>query len=110
MRSFKSTAATLSLLATLGVISGCAATGLSSSSTVSEREQVVNDLVTERVITRAIYDEPNLADDNIVVGCVNGVVTLGGDVDNGSERTLAENIARGVEGVVEVQNNLVTTS
>ena len=110
MRSFKTTAATLSLLATLGVISGCAATGLSSSSTPSEREQVVNDLVTERVITRAILDEPELAGQNIIVGCVNGIVTLGGDVDNGSQRELAGQIAAGVEGVVEVQNNLTTSS
>src|SRR6476646_11374749 len=43
---------------------------------------------------------------NIEVNSTNGVVTLAGMVNDPSDRIAAENVARSVEGVVRVNNNL----
>ncbi len=43
---------------------------------------------------------------NIEVNSTNGVVTLAGMVHNPDERRLAETVARSVEGVVKVNNEL----
>ncbi|MDY0039430.1 MAG: BON domain-containing protein, partial [Desulforhabdus sp.] len=42
----------------------------------------------------------------IEVNTTEGVVTLAGKVNNSEQKQLAEDIARSVEGVVEVNNNL----
>ena len=43
---------------------------------------------------------------NIEVNSTNGVVTLAGQVDNPDQRKLAEQVARTVDGVVRVNNEL----
>ncbi|HYT33211.1 MAG TPA: BON domain-containing protein [Thermoanaerobaculia bacterium] len=43
---------------------------------------------------------------NIEVNSTNGVVTLAGQVRDASDRIAAENVARSVDGVVRVNNNL----
>ena len=42
----------------------------------------------------------------IEVNTTDGVVTLAGKVNNADQKQLAEEIAKGVEGVVKVNNNL----
>ena len=43
---------------------------------------------------------------NIVVNSTNGVVTLAGQVNDSSERLYAEQVARTVDGVVRINNEL----
>jgi hyperosmotically inducible protein len=43
---------------------------------------------------------------NVEVNSTNGVVTLAGEVHNADERRLAGEVARGVDGVVRVNNEL----
>lgn len=43
---------------------------------------------------------------NIEVNSTNGVVTLAGQVDNPDQKRLAAEVARSVDGVVRVNNNL----
>ena len=43
---------------------------------------------------------------NVEVNSTNGVVTLAGEVRDESDRVAAENVARSVDGVVRVNNNL----
>lgn len=105
MKPFRQNAALLVMLASLGLLAGCASSGIGSN---SSEQKMVSDLVTERVITRAFYDEPGLVGANIIVGCVDGIVTLDGTVNNSSQVALAERVARGVEGVVEVRNGITS--
>ncbi len=43
---------------------------------------------------------------NVEVNSTNGIVTLAGEVRDESDRVAAENVARSVDGVVRVNNNL----
>lgn len=43
---------------------------------------------------------------NIEVNSTNGIVTLAGQVDNADQRQLAAQVARSVDGVVRVNNEL----
>ncbi|HEY8188586.1 MAG TPA: BON domain-containing protein [Pyrinomonadaceae bacterium] len=52
----------------------------------------------------------DLKDSTINVDVENGVVTLSGTVDNPEQRAKAETIAKSVEGVKSVKNQLKTTS
>lgn len=47
---------------------------------------------------------------NVEVNSTNGVVTLAGQVRNSEDRRLAEDVARGVSGVVRVNNALQVES
>lgn len=47
---------------------------------------------------------------NVEVNSTNGVVTLAGQVHNSDERRAAEQVARSVDGVVKVNNNLQVKS
>lgn len=71
---------------------------------------ITGDLLTERSITRALYESAELSNEQILVGCVDGVVTLTGVVDSQVDKQLAERIALGVSGVQGVNNNLSTRS
>jgi len=94
----------LCLLVPMLGVTGCATVGGGGDGVV------MGDLLTERAVVRAIYNEPNLTGDPILVGCVDGVITLNGTVDSDVERQLAERVARSIDGVTDVNNNLRTTS
>ncbi|MBX2836863.1 MAG: BON domain-containing protein [Gammaproteobacteria bacterium] len=94
----------LVLLASLTMLGGCASVGGGGDAAV------MNDLLTERSIIRALYQEPDLTGNPILVGCVDGVVTLSGVVDSAVERQLAEQVAKSIDGVSSVNNNLQTSS
>ena len=52
----------------------------------------------------------DLRDSTINVDVDNGVVTLTGTVASQAQKTRAQNVARGVEGVTNVRNNLTVSS
>lgn len=70
---------------------------------------LVGDLLTERRISRAIFDESSLDGSTILVSCLDGVVTLSGRTNNALDKALAEQIVRGIDGVKDV-NNLISTT
>ncbi|HEY8224185.1 MAG TPA: DUF4397 domain-containing protein [Pyrinomonadaceae bacterium] len=57
----------------------------------------------------ALANENDLRDSTINVDVENEVVTLSGSVSNDGQRTKAEKVARGVEGVKNVKNQLTIT-
>ena len=67
---------------------------------------VTADVLTERKILNAIGSDPGLNATKIGVSCINGIVTLRGNVETALEKELAERIARNVSGVSDVQNLL----
>jgi len=93
------------------VASFCSMASFTATAADTEEDAaVLIDLKTERAINRAIFGEPSLSASSIIVGCVDGVVVLHGTVDTAIERQLAEKLAKGVDGVSEVRNNLTTKS
>ena len=70
---------------------------------------LVGDLLTERRITRALFDESSLDGSTILVSCVDGVVTLSGTTENQLDKSLAEQIVRNIDGVTNVVNLIQTT-
>ncbi len=98
--------AILALVVAMTVLSGCAASGYGANS--GSDTALIGDLLTERNILRALYDEPGLTGAPISVGCVDGIVTLSGKVNTEIERSLAEQVARSIDGVTKVNNNLST--
>jgi len=79
---------------------GCAAVGGGGDNAA------LGDLLTERQVIRALYDEPDLTGEPIIVSCVDGIITLSGTVESAIEKQLAERVASGVSGVTRVNNNL----
>lgn len=105
MNLFSKKIATISLLISILAMTGCASIGNSGGDSA-----MMSDLLSERAVIRALYDEPDLTGDPILVGCVDGIITLTGTVDTDIERQLAERVASSVAGVTRVNNNLVTSS
>lgn len=92
----KRTLAMLTAAALLG-LAGCASTGGSS--------YWDDTMVTARV-KKAIYNEPSLKVSEISVRTEDSVVALSGAVKTRADRTKAEQVARKVEGVKRVKNEL----
>jgi len=81
---------------------GCTAT----SKHESTGQYVDNSVITSKVKT-AIFNEPTLKSLQIKVESFKGDVQLSGFVDSSQNAAKAGEIARGVDGVVTVQNDLV---
>lgn len=94
----KKTAA-LIMFVSMVVMAGCNNLGGGDSA-------VLGDVLTERNVLRALYAEPDLTGDPITVSCVGGAVTLSGLVDDSLDIALAERVARSIDGVTSVNNNL----
>lgn len=92
------TAVTLVLLSA----AGCA---------VSRGQETVGAYVDDTAITTAVkarfVDSPDVAASSIRVETLNGTVMLSGFAKNNTERSTAESIARGVNGVKAVRNEIV---
>ncbi len=84
-------------------------TQMGDSRTGDARGDVSDTVVTTNVRTRLTSDN-NTASSDIQVMTNNGVVTLEGTVDSEYAKSAAESIARSVEGVERVNNNLVASA
>jgi len=82
---------------------------LASTSTLMA-EETAGEYIDSSVITskvkKAIYDEPTLKSSEIKVETNKGVVQLSGFVSSQAEVDKAGEVARRVEGVMSVQNDL----
>jgi len=92
----------LACLVLVAVFTGCAST----SQQESTGQYLDNSVITTKVKT-AIFNEPMLKSLQITVESFKGEVQLSGFVDSAQSVKKAGEIARGVEGVVSVKNNLV---
>lgn len=92
--------AALIMFVSMTVMAGCAGVGGGGDSAV------LGDVLTERNVLRALYAEPDLTGDPITVSCVGGEITLSGLVDDSLDIALAERVARSINGVTGVNNNL----
>ncbi|MGA8863935.1 MAG: BON domain-containing protein [Gallionella sp.] len=99
LKYFSSFFMALALLSTLG----CASTSSQEST-----GQYLDDSVITTKVKAAIFNEPGLKSVNISVKTVKGVVVLSGVVDSRSEISKAVEVARRVEGVQSVKEELKT--
>lgn len=94
------TAATM-VMAVL-ITAGCA---------VSRDQQTTGAYIDDATITSQVksrmLDNPNVAGTSISVETLNGTVMLSGFAKNNTEKTTAETIARDVNGVKSVKNQIV---
>ena len=95
MKSIKRTGVLVAF--TLLFATGCASTGGSD---------FLGDTRTTTRVKTAIYNEPELKVMSIHVATEDGVVTLSGAVKSRAERAKAVQVARKVEGVKQVKNDL----
>lgn len=89
-------------LALLSISAGCAATQKHEST-----GQYIDDSVITTKVKAAIFNEPTLKTLQINVETYQGVVQLSGFVDSQQSVSKAGEVARGVESVVKVENDLV---
>lgn len=92
----------LACLVLVAAFTGCAST----SKQESTGQYIDNSVITTKVKT-AIFNEPSLKSLQIDVKSFKGEVQLSGFVDSVQSVTKAGEVARGVEGVVTVKNDLV---
>ena len=80
---------------------GCAATATREST-----GQIIDDSAITTKVKKAIFDEPSLKVTQISVETYKSVVQLSGFVDSKAQIGTADTVARSVEGVVSVKNDL----
>src|SRR6476646_5991750 len=81
--------------------------GLAACKTTSSPRRQVDDAAIKASVKAKLAADVRLSTlTNVEVNSTNGVVTLAGMVNDPSDRIAAENVARSVEGVVRVNNNL----
>jgi osmotically-inducible protein OsmY len=90
---------------TLVVLAAAALLGLGGCATTGGNNFFDDSMVTASV-KKAIYDEPSLKITDISVSTDGGVVSLSGSVKTRAERVRAAEVARRVEGVKRVNNDL----
>ena len=89
------------IAASLVLAAGCAAT-----STRESTGQYIDDGSITTRVKKAIFDEPSLKVTQINVETYKSVVQLSGFVDAAAQIGTAATVARSVEGVVSVKNDL----
>jgi len=92
----------LACLILVATFAGCAATDKSEST----GQYIDNSVITTKVKS-AIFNEPTLKSLQIDVESFKGEVQLSGFVDSAQSVKKAGEVARSVEGVVSVKNDLV---
>ncbi|WP_029916768.1 BON domain-containing protein [Pelobacter seleniigenes] len=92
----------LACLLLIASLSGCSATRTREST----GQYIDNSVITSKV-KAAIFDEPTLKSMQINVESFKGEVQLSGFVDSAQSVKKAGEVARSVEGVVSVKNDLV---
>jgi osmotically-inducible protein OsmY len=81
--------------------------GCSAANKRGSAGDYVDDTVITTKVKAAIFDEPTLKTLQISVKTFQGEVQLSGFVDSAQNVTKAGEIARGVEGVTKVSNDLI---
>ena len=82
------------------------ATGCASTSNQESTGQYIDDSAITTKVKKAIFDEPSLKVAQINVETYKSVVQLSGFVDSPAQIGTAGSVARAVEGVTSVKNDL----
>jgi osmotically-inducible protein OsmY len=82
------------------------ATGCASTSNRESTGQYIDDSAITTKVKKAIFDEPSLKVAQINVETYKSVVQLSGFVDSAAQIGTAGSVARAVEGVTSVKNDL----
>ena len=101
MKSLKILSAALACTVAL-LITGCGSTADSRST-----GQVIDDTAIHTKVKAALVSDPVVSGTSIDVDVQRGVVILSGAVNGEVAKVKAEDIARGVDGVRSVENNLI---
>ena len=81
--------------------------GLAACKTTSSPHRQVDDAAIKASVKAKLAADVRLSTlTNVEVNSTDGVVTLAGKVHNAEERRMAGEVARSVDGVVRVDNNL----
>lgn len=103
----------LSVLVASAFVAGCAGTGSQSgdqkSSSQRSTGQVIDDATITAKVKSALMADSEISGLKIDVDTMQGKVRLKGEVKTLALRKKAESIAKGVEGVQSVNNQLVVT-
>lgn len=91
------------------VIKGSTAAAKDSKAAKASTHEVADTWITTKVKSTYGYSS-NVDGSDISVKTANGVVTLNGEVDNGTERALAIELARNVKGVKSVESKGLTVA
>lgn len=91
--------------AAVGTFSGCA-----SNPNDRSAGQYIDDKSLEHQVSEALDNNPEYKFPNVNVDVYRGTVQLSGFVDTKAQKTQAGDIAKGVQGVSNVQNNITIRS
>jgi len=90
----------------LAILFSVVAIGLAGCASKPGQNNFFDDAMVTSRVKKAIFDEPALKVTDVSVTTENGVVSLSGGVKTRSERAKAADVARRVEGVKLVKNEL----
>ena len=99
VQRFRGILGVAAVMVLVGYIAGC-------KTTTTPGRQVDDATIKAEVKTKLAKDVRLSTLTNVEVNSTNGVVTLAGEVHNIDEKRAAEEVARSVDGVVRVNNNL----
>ena len=103
MRNSRNTVRLIGALLTVAALSSCSVTSGRETG-----DQYVSDAtITTKVKTQLASDVGLKPANQIHVETSKRVVQLSGFVDSAAHKAAAESVARGVEGVTDVQNNII---
>ena len=90
----------------LAALAAVALIGVAGCATKPGQNNYFDDAMVTSRVKKAIFDEPSLKVTDISVTTENAVVSLSGAVKSRTERTKAAEVAKKVEGVRFVRNDL----
>jgi hyperosmotically inducible protein len=102
----KTTLRNLSALLVLGASAALFSGGCASTVNSKSTGEMIDDATTTTRVKAALAKDPGVKAIDVKVDTFKGTVQLNGFVDSAEEKARAEQIARGIQGVMNVQNNL----
>ncbi len=96
----------LLVISLLFLFNGC----VNSNGSVNKVGEYLNDTALIAKVKASLFDQTGLEAFDIHVNSYNGIVQLSGFVDTDIQKELAGQIARNVDGVREVVNNIIVKS
>jgi hyperosmotically inducible periplasmic protein len=96
----------LGLLATTVTVATITTTGCSNSPYKRSSGEYLDDQTLTARVKSALFSDPNVSGFQVNVDSYKGTVSLSGFVDTAAQKARAEDVARQVNGVRQVQNNL----
>lgn len=96
----------LGLLAITVAVGTITTTGCSSGEYKRSSGEYLDDQTLTARVKSALFSDPNVSGFQVNVDAYRGVVSLSGFVDTAAQKARAEEVARNVNGVRQVQNNL----